>query len=150
MTDTAHSPSHPSPQAHRANVVLLLFALLAGPTGWIGQIWLGYGLSSHACFPRDAAGRVSPPPGWAFEKPLLLAINGGCLALILVGFAVGLGSWRRTRSEKHGGPERVLEVGEGRSRFLAQCAMLTTAGFMIATLFDTIFLLFTPTCWSFQ
>jgi len=32
---------------------------------------------------------------------------------------------------------------------MAQCSMLTTVGFMVAILFDTVFVLATPTCWSF-
>lgn len=134
----------PSPRASAMDARRLLFALCAAPAGWIAQLCLDYGLSSYACFPHNAAGRVSPPPGWAFEKPLLLTLNAACLALIAAGFALGWAGWREAR----GGRGRV--GGAERSRILAQCAMLAAAGFGTATVFGSLFVLFTPTCWSFR
>lgn len=148
MTDAAHPVPHPAPHRRRTSLFTLLFGLAAGPAGWVTQVTIDYGLSSYACFPHDMPHRVAPPPGWGMEKGWLLAINFACVALIVLGFLAAWSGWRRTEGEKQGDAEDVLEVGEGRSRFLAQCGMLTAAGFLAATLFDTVVLAVAPTCWS--
>lgn len=139
---------HPAPHRQRVSLARQLFGLAAGPAGWIAQLVIGYGLSSYACFPRDAPHLISPPPGWAGEHLGLLALNLACLALALSGLAAALGAWRRTRGEKRGGPHLALEIGEGRARFLALCGLLTSGLFAGAILFNTAPILGVPACWS--
>jgi len=144
----AFPQEHPSPHRGRVRVITLLFGLAAGPTGWIAQLLLGYGVSSYACYPKDAPHLASPPPGWGAEHLLLLGVNLACLALAIVGLVVALGSWRRSREEKPGGAHHMLAVGEGRTRFLSLCGMLTGGLFAAAILFDTLPILGVPACWS--
>lgn len=147
MTESAHSPAeHPAPHRTQASPLSLLTAIAAGPTGWIAQLIIDYGLSSYACFPRDAPLRQSPP--WQGEHLLLLAVNLACLLLPVLGLVTALKSWRRTRYEKAGGAGTLLEIGEGRTRFLASCGMMSCLGFGLAVLFNTASALAAPACWD--
>ena len=139
---------HPSPHRGRVSTVALLFGLAAGPAAWVGQLLVGYGLSSYACYPSSVPQQSSPPPGWAAEHAILIAVNLACLALALVGLAVAVACWRRAQGEKAGGGETLLEIGEGRARFLAGCGILTATGFAIAILFDAAVIVGVPACWS--
>ena len=144
---SADAPATKLPPS-QAGGALLLAALAAGPTGWILQLLLGYGLSSHACFPRDKPFLQSPPPGWSGEAGVLLAVNLACLLLVLAGFAISAQIWRRDPGERLIDAGRVRGGGVGRTRFLAACGVFSGLGFAVAILFDTVPILGTPTCWS--
>jgi hypothetical protein len=139
---------HPAPHRDRVRLIALLFGLAAGPAAWIGQMLLGYGLSSYACYPSDEPRLTSPPPGWSGEHIWLLVINLAGLALTVVGFLVAWGNWRRTRAEKPGKAHRLLETGEGRARFLALSGMLACGVFAVAILANTWMGLGVPACWE--
>jgi hypothetical protein len=150
MSSEAHSPhEHPAPHRDRVRVLELLGGLAAGPAAWVAQLVVGYGLSSYACYPSDQPYLRAPPPGWRGERPVLLAINLACLVVALAGLWLAHRNWRATRHEKPGGGHVLLATGEGRTRFLAGCGMLTAAGFALAILFDTAAVLGAPTCWDF-
>jgi hypothetical protein len=148
MSSHSHDAGHPAPHRDRVGMGWLIGALAAGPAAWIVQLVAGYGLSSLACFPHDAPFEQSPPPGWGGEPAILLIVNGVCLLVALGGCLVSLDHWRRTRSEKAGGAHHTLEIGEGRTRFLAACGALLGAAFALAIVFDTVMIIGTPTCWS--
>ncbi len=144
-TEASHSSNHPSPPGGSAGLILLLSALAAGPAAWAFQLIAGYGLSSLACFPHDTPSMQSPPPGWGSEHGILLAINLVCLLVALAGVLVSFLYWRPVSAEEAGA---VVNVGEGRTRFLASCGLLAGLGFSIAILFDTAAILGVPSCWS--
>lgn len=139
---------HPAPHRDRVPTWALLVCLAAGPAAWSTQLILGYGLSSYACFPDGEPFLRSPPPGWSGEQAWLLLLNLVCLALTCAALAFDLRAWRRTRDEKRGGAGWLLEVGEGRSRFLALAGMLACGVFAAAIVFNTINLLAVPACWE--
>jgi hypothetical protein len=118
--------------------VVQLFALAAGPFGWILQLSADYGLSSYACMPRGAPKTEPPPTG---EHGVLLAINLACLLLALAGFAISLNEWRKLRADQ-GAPV------EGRRRFLAGCGLLAASIFAAAILFNTPSALALRLCWG--
>lgn len=130
-------------------IVALLFGLAAGPTAWITQLLLDYGLSSYACYPADQPHLRAPPPGWEGEKPALALIALVCLALAAAGLWISWLNWRRTREDRTKGTHHVVEVGEGRSCFLALCGMLTSAGFIVAIVATALPLFAVPSCWTF-
>lgn len=143
-----HPQEHPAPQRGRVGVVVLLAALASGPSAWVIQLLAGYGVASLACFPHDAPAMRAPPPGWSGEPALLLALNLACLVLCLGGTVVAFRHWRRTQGEKPGDAHVAMDVGEGRTRFLAACGVMTGLIFAAAILFDTAPILGTPSCWS--
>jgi hypothetical protein len=138
----------PAPHRDRVRAWVLLLGLAAGPAAWIAQMLLGYGISSYACYPHDEPHIHAPPPGWHGERLGLLVVNLTCLVLILAAFAAEGRAWRRTREEMADGSRRRLDVGEGRSRFLALCGMIACGLFALAVLFNTINLLGVPACWE--
>ncbi|MBI1405287.1 MAG: hypothetical protein GC145_04080 [Caulobacter sp.] len=142
------APDHPAPHRNRARFRWLLLSLAAGPTGWICQLVVNYGLSSYACYPGDTPRRQVPLPGWTGEHLLLVAVNLIALALAVAGLLVGLVLWRKAQAEKPGGAEQLLEVGEGPTRFLASCGMMASAAFGAAILFNTVSTLAAPVCWD--
>jgi hypothetical protein len=138
--------NHPAPHRHRVGPRLLLAGLTAGPAAWILQLVVAYGLSSFACAPRGMprSGGASNWPG----HPFLLGLNIACLALAAFGGAIALRSWRQTGQEKFGGGHVLLETGEGRTRFLAACGVLSALGFITAILFNTVEFFTVPACWG--
>ncbi len=119
---------------------------MAGPTAWIIQLLIAYGVSAYLCQPRNEP-RLGVPPDWPAEWALMLAVNLACLAGAVAGALAGLAVWRRTGAEKPGSHELLLEVGEGRARFLAACAIMACCGFSVAILFNTVEFFTIPACW---
>lgn len=142
-----NSAEHPSPHRDKVNVWWLLAGLAAGPAAWILQLVIDYGLASHACFPRETPYLGGLPAPGAGEPVWLVGVNLACLCLAVGGTLVSHRNWRRTRAEKHGGAAAVLDVGEGRTRFLATCGILAGAAFALAILFDTAEPLVVAACW---
>jgi hypothetical protein len=135
MTAMSATPkTSPSPRT-----IALLFALAAGPAGWILQLVLDYGIAGYACY-RGAGPRLSTPAtGWPGERAVLIGLNGAGLALAVVGGVIAYRAWRGLRA---GEP-----TASGRTRFLATCGMFSAAGFGAAILFGTIEPFMVSTCW---
>lgn len=55
-------------------------------------------------------------------------------------------TWARTREEQQGDRHALLEAGEGRTRFMAMCGLLTSASFLIALIFTSLVLLLVQPC----
>ena len=141
------TPSHPSPQAARVDHVWLFVAFGAGPAAWIVQLIAGYAIASVACTARRAVGGASGD-AFAGEPKWLIALNLTALIMVVAGGIFCRVAWNRTAGEKDGGPEAALTIGAGRTRFLAVCGMLTSVGFTLAVLFNTIEPLLVPGCWT--
>lgn len=95
------------------------------PVAWSMLELTAYGLASHACFPGYEP-RMTLSGSWL--QPLLLGV--GVLALV-VGLAGLTASWRSLRctaDEHRGATGELLEVGEGRTRFLAIWGVLAGGG----------------------
>jgi hypothetical protein len=96
---------------------------------------LSYGVTSYVCFPFDEP--VAPTPSaWSGLWPALLASSAAFLLLALSGVWIALRAWRATRDEKGGSRSALLQIGEGRSRFLALCGLLAGGLFCLAIVFD--------------
>lgn len=139
--------THPSPARDQVSTVWLLAGLAAGPAAWIVQLVVNYGLASHACYPSTAPWLVSPPPGWASERLWLTALNLTCFTVAILAAAVSWRHWRRTRGETDGDAESSISIGEGRTRFMSLCGILTGAGFAFAILFGTLQPFLLASCW---
>jgi hypothetical protein len=105
----------------------------AAPAAWSAQLLIGYGLAAYACNPgRTALAEVAN--GWGWTRGAALAVN---LLAALVALAAGLMSlsgWRATSEDA------------GRARFLSIWGVLTSFGFLLAILFNTVMLLGAPAC----
>jgi hypothetical protein len=144
MTDqTISAETYPAP--HRRNVGLfsLGFGLAAAPLAWVAQSIIGYMLSSYACFPGSTP-RAAPL--FVETRPILLALNVAALIIAVLGGAIAYRNLLATREERGGGSENLVEVGEGRTRFLAMCGTLSSSGFLIATTFTSSAIVLAPLC----
>jgi hypothetical protein len=121
------------------------FGLCGGPLAWAVQLYVNYALASHACFPATAS-RALAPPSWAGVNSIMWMINVVALVISLAALFVAWRAWRATRNEHRDGSAHLLEVGEGRSRFLAACGAMAGAGFFVATIFNTAALIWVPQC----
>jgi hypothetical protein len=122
-----------------------LFALFGGPLAWFVQLNAGYALASQPCF-LDGA-RVAAPtiaPDWTW--PLMIALIS---VAVIVALGSALLSWRvysRTEGEAQGDHRHVMEVGSGRTRFLALWGIFLGAGSAIATLLTAVGFWVLPRC----
>jgi hypothetical protein len=109
------------------------FGVYAAPAAWSVQLVLGYGLAAYACNPgRIALAQVAE--GWGWTRGASLAVN--LLAAVVAAGAglVSLSGWRATGDDA------------GPARFLSIWGVLTSFGFLIAILFNTVMLVGAPAC----
>ncbi|HWW64934.1 MAG TPA: hypothetical protein VNZ43_09255 [Sphingomonadaceae bacterium] len=138
-------PHHPAPHRERVALHESLFGVAGGPIAWFVQLCAGYALASWPCFPNSDRG-IAPLPGYGWTWPAMIVV---LVAGVLVAFAAFLVSWRvfrRTREEAGGGEHELLEVGTGRSRFLALWGMILGGSFTIATALDAVAFILLPRC----
>ena len=140
---------HPSPHRDRVSAWISLLALAAGPAAWILQLAVDFGVATSVCEQDGAPRAASINPGWGAEDVFLICVNLACLAIALAGGWTAWAAWRRSQSEKPGGAHAVLDIGEGRTRFLALSGMLAASTFAVAIAFDTAWPLFISPCWRF-
>jgi hypothetical protein len=139
---TLPTDAHHRPQ--RRVGFALAFGLLAGPLAWGAHLIANYALATHACFP-GAVPRTAPSPSSDWLLPLLLAIDLTAIAIAAVAALLSYRSWRSERQELAGNAGGVLDIGEGRTRFLSIWGMLTSVGFLTAIAFDVLGL-WVPLC----
>lgn len=135
-------PEQPPPAQNPPSLWALAFAWLGAPAAWAAQLLLGYGLAAHACFPKAVPLAAPPDPLW----PWLAAISVLCIGLGLAACALAFRNWQVARQEGPGTHHRLLDVGEGRTRFLAMWGLLTSLMFLTALVFGSINLLWVPLC----
>ena len=118
---------HPAPQRNRVGLAALLFGIAAAPAAWNAQLLLSVSLSLFFVKPHGTISIVG----------IVFAIAGGVVAWQ---------SWRHTFSESPGSAHHLLDRGEGRTRFMAMCGMLTSAVFLLALIFGTAAFFLVPLC----
>jgi hypothetical protein len=134
---------HPSPRRGSVGLLLLGVAVFGAPAGWLTQMLLSYGLASHACYPEwNPLGT----PIWPWLHTVLAVVALlGLMTAIVSGF-IARRAWHATRSEHGGASQHLLDVGEGRSRFLAMCGLMMSVGFFTLLVFTSLTLMMVPAC----
>ena len=146
MASSLHPPfaaGHPAPHRHRVGAARLLLTLCMAPVAWSVLELTAYGLASHACFPGYEPRMTL---AWSWLQPLLLGVGMLALVVGLAGLTASWRSLRRTADEHRGATGELLEVGEGRTRFLAIWGVLAGGAFSTAILFELMALLLVPVC----
>jgi len=133
---------HPSPARHRANPFLLALALGAPPAAWLAQLLLAFAPASYFCW----FGVPAPPPAWL--GPLAATANLLAIVVAIAAFAAALTIVRQTGHEHGHSTGGVIEIGEGRTHFLAVWAAFVAVVFAIATLANTFSLHLVALCRS--
>lgn len=147
MTDTQHEHlaiGHPAPQRHDVALGATLFALGAAPAAWLVQLLAGFAATSYLCDPGQPYPLVAAVPSWL--QPAISAVNILALAIAVAGTATGFMLHRRTAQEHQQSSGNLLDVGEGRTRFLVSFGMFSSAAFGIAILANTFSLFVMPLC----
>ena len=142
-TQANSADAHPSPQRGAVSLGTLWFGIWGAPMAWISLELLSYILTTAMCdVDSHSVLRAHADKVWHYLLPI--SVMAGIIALAAACTAVH--NWRKTRHEKSGSAHQLLEVGEGRTRFLAMFGLLTSAGFIIALLFSTTMLFLIPLC----
>ena len=148
MTSDANitSDAHPAPERHQVSLVLLFSGLIAGPAAWSLHLMANYALASERCFPPTAA-----EPPWL--RPVLMAIGIAAVAGAAAGALICHRLWQAVRHERsqrepkfESHAHELVEIGEGRTRFLAIWGVLIGLGFFLAIIFDFVGLWILPIC----
>ncbi|MEZ5815491.1 MAG: hypothetical protein R3D44_00215 [Hyphomicrobiaceae bacterium] len=143
-----HSLAHPAPLRHAAPLVSLWIGLFGGFFAFAFQILLNFFIASYSCF----SGRIPQghsPQSWVWWTMVAVAT----LAFLATAMSMwaAYSSWGATHVEASRAPVRrrkdeLLEIGEGRTRFMAM-AGLVTSGILLATVFmNATALLIMPLC----
>lgn len=135
--------THPAPLRGRVALFALVFGVVGAPLAWNAQLLIAITMTSHACYP---ARTPLAAPIWSELWPIELVVSVVGIGIGISAAVVSLRSWRRTRDEKPGSGHDLLSIGDGRTRFLAMCGMLTSALFLVALAFATVTLFLSPLC----
>lgn len=134
---------HPSPLRGKVALGSLWFGILAAPMAWISLELLSYILTTSLCDTNNQSALSKHSlKVWYYLLPFSLV--AGIISISAI--VVAMHNWKKTRHEKSGSAHQLMEVGEGRTRFLAMFGLLTTVGFIVALLFSSITLFLMPLC----
>jgi hypothetical protein len=140
---TAGASLHPAPAARGVTLAALWFGLFGAPAAWSLQLLVSYALVAHGCYPRSVP-LTAPLVGGVRTIALVAS-----LAALAVGLAAGATAWRSWRASCHehrGDHSALLEIGEGRTRFMALAGMLVAAVFLLAIVMNAVPLFLVPAC----
>jgi hypothetical protein len=118
-------------------------AVVAAPLAWTAHLLVNYSIAGQHCVGAADIGAMATPDG---RVATILVID---LIATLIAATAGYVShqhWLETQGEKGGGAHRLLHSGEGRTRFLSMCGMLTSGLFGVAIIIDAIGTIVGPTC----
>lgn len=134
---------HPSPMRAKVALGSLWFGILGAPMAWISLELISYILTTAVCDTNNQSALSKHSlKVWYYLLPI--SVVAGIIALSAV--MIAMHNWRKTRNEKSGSAHKLLEVGEGRTRFLAMFGLLSSIGFIVALLFSAITLFLMPLC----
>lgn len=146
MPDTAREPEkvgQPAPKGEAVSLVSLGFGVIAAPLVWLLGLTGAYAVASHACFAGSMPRFMGGPSHSAWLA--LIAIVAVALVICLAGGAVAYRAWQATK-EPPSHPTALVEIGEGRSQFLAVWGVLTSALFVIPVALFLLALALVPLC----
>ncbi len=136
---------HPAPQRARVSPVIAAFGVIGGPVAWFIEICGGYSLATAPCYSQAQRG-LAPLDGLSWTWPAMITLLLMCVLVALAAFIVSARTFARTRSEGGGDHRHLMEVGAGRTRFLALWGMLLGAGFAVATALTAVAFVVLPRC----
>lgn len=124
-------------------VVRLYVGIVVAPLAWSLHMLVCYALAAHACFPTDIAlGR----PVWPDLRFVVATATGTAWLMVLIGSTVAWLNWKATASASSAGPDRILQTGDGRPRFMALCGVLVSSVFALALCFTSSGVFLIPDC----
>jgi hypothetical protein len=116
---------HPAPQ-RQVLPRQSFFAVFGGPLAWFLQLNADFALASNPCFINNERSIVPHlSPDWTWRAMIVIAV-----AALAVALAATLVAWRayRLTKEESSGDHDLMEIGAGRTRFLALWGTCLGAG----------------------
>ena len=152
MADQARTSAHPAPARNEVSKGLLWFGLVGAPAAWTVQTLVDLAVASHGCYPR-----LFPlaAPILSGLRGIALTVSVAALIIYIIAGLAAVRTWSQTRHEhqgssgagqKHAPATALLETGEGRTRFLALSAVMTSVVFTIAVLAHGVSVLLVGPC----
>jgi len=148
MSDDRVEHQHPAPQRRQVSLVGLWFGLFGAFAAWSTQAVVDYSIASFICFEGSIPSMQAPPASawWT-----LIAVSGLAILISVAAVLVAYHSWRSSCHEAHANvykdrSRELLEIGEGRTRFMAMAGLITSGLLLIVTLFNSLALFLTPLC----
>ena len=135
--------AHPAPRRGIVRTGVLWFGIFGAPAAWALQTIVDYALVSHFCFPGDMPRRAST---FGALRATGIAVSVLVVVVTLLALAAAVRSWRATRHGHDAEHHELLEVGEGRARFMAFAGVLLSAVFLFAVLMNALPLITNAMC----
>jgi hypothetical protein len=146
MTNPALGQSgHPAPRRGIVPLPMLWFGIFGAPAAWALQTIADYSLVSHYCFPGDAPVQ-SPTFHAVFGVGVL--ISAVVVVVSVLALVTAIRSWSATRHGHESEHHELLEVGEGRAKFMAFAGVLLSVVFLFAVLMNALPLVTNTICLS--
>lgn len=130
---------HPAPHRHRVGLLALGFGIVGAPLAWDIELLAGVALSGRQCYPSDSPLAI---PMWEGTWWFLLTMSFIAIAVGLFAALVAWRNWQRTHDES---PKDAYS-GDGRTRFMALCGLLSSGLFLVALVFTMAILFLVPLC----
>jgi hypothetical protein len=140
---SAPAAVHPAPVIRAVAPPALWFGLFGAPAVWSLQLLTTYALVAHGCYPDAEPMTIPVVPGL---RALVLGAGAAALAVALLAGGRAWRSWRAVQHEHQGEHEGLLEVGEGRIRFMALAGMLLSAVFVLGIVMNMVPVLLMRPC----
>jgi hypothetical protein len=139
--------SHPAPARGEVRESLLWLGVFGAPVLWSLQLLANYATIAEGCSPAPDGHAALSIGGVRAAAWIVTAIAAaGALAAGLVAWQ----AWQRSKDERASpnarAHESLLEIGEGRTRFMACFGLLSSGLFLIAVLFAALSLLLVSGC----
>lgn len=136
---------HPAPNRKAVGSWALMLPLFGSVFVWGIHFLLNVTLAIGKCF--SAYGAPMSPVAREGGVWTALLINNFVTVVILVAATVlSLRNWNVAGGEKNQRHSLLLDIGEGRTSFLAHWGILVSGGFLIVTIFDSIVIFLVPLC----
>jgi len=130
------APGHPAPARDLVSLGALWFGLAGAPAAWSFQLTIQYALAAHACYPHRTP--HATPLGHSLA-PVITITTVLAVVIAIAAYGTALHAWRVTRDEvTPSSHAALLEVGEGRTRFMAYAGMLASLLFLFGIVLNAI------------
>ncbi|MBW8843010.1 MAG: hypothetical protein JF608_14660 [Sphingomonadales bacterium] len=136
---------HPAPHRDQLSGWTASVLLYTGPLAWLLQICVGEMMTSWPCFP-DSDRRDAPIAGYEWTWTAAIIVLALCAAAACTTGVLAWRKFRDVREEREGGHESLLEIGHGRTRFVALWGAYLGLGFAVATLLTLTAFALVPPC----
>lgn len=140
---TTAAPGHPAPARGIVPIWRLWFGLFGAAVLWALQLIANYALVSHFCYPSDTP---LASPTWGGTRVVTVVVSVVVLLGALAALSTAITSWRSLREGRDREHHELLEVGEGRVRFMAFAGILLSSVFIFAILMNGLPVITMPLC----